>query len=155
MSSPALLLYDRGMMIMRFLVVLFFALPAAGAANAAQLVMVEQAGCEWCEAWDREIAPSYHRTAEGRIAPLRRVDINDPLPRDLAFIRRLVYTPTFVLVHNGREVGRILGYPGEDFFWGLLEELIAKLPVNTKRDIRARLLPVKQGRDKNPQTPRG
>jgi hypothetical protein len=34
------------------------------------------------------------------------------------------FTPTFVLVADGREVGRITGYPGEDFFWGLLQRLI-------------------------------
>jgi hypothetical protein len=32
-----------------------------------------------------------------------------------------------VLVHDGREVGRIRGYPGEDHFWGLLGELFARL----------------------------
>jgi hypothetical protein len=34
--------------------------------------------------------------------------------------------PTFVLVDNGREVGRIVGYPGADFFYGLLGELLKK-----------------------------
>jgi hypothetical protein len=36
-------------------------------------------------------------------------------------------TPQFVLVANGREIGRIRGYPGEDHFWGLLGVLIKKL----------------------------
>jgi hypothetical protein len=31
-------------------------------------------------------------------------------------------------VENGKEVGRIRGYPGEDFFWGLLQLLLKKLP---------------------------
>jgi hypothetical protein len=38
------------------------------------------------------------------------------------------YTPTFVLVDNGQEVGRIEGYPGDAFFWGLLERLLERLP---------------------------
>ena len=46
---------------------------------------------------------------------------------DLAFIRRERFTPVFVLIDNGREIGRIRGYPGESF-WGLLANLIAKLP---------------------------
>ena len=29
-----------------------------------------------------------------------------------------------MLLDDGREVGRIEGYPGEDFFWFLLGELI-------------------------------
>lgn len=98
-------------------------------ARAAELVMVEQPGCEWCEAWDKEIGGVYYKTPEGRIAPLRRVNIHDRLPRNLAFIDGLVYTPTFVLVDQGREIGRIRGYPGEDFFWGLLQQLLDRLPA--------------------------
>jgi hypothetical protein len=29
-----------------------------------------------------------------------------------------------VLVENGAEIGRIEGYPGEDFFWGLLKQML-------------------------------
>jgi hypothetical protein len=105
---------------------------AAGAlmlarAQAAELVMFEQRGCPWCAAFDREIAPVYAKTPEGRRAPLRRVDIAQPLPRDLAFIKVERLTPLFVLVDDGREVGRIRGYPGEDHFWGLFGDLIARL----------------------------
>ena len=97
-------------------------------AEAAELVMFESAACEWCAAWHREIGPIYPRTAEARLAPLRRVDIDGPRPADLAFIRGIRYTPTFVLVDRGRELGRITGYPGEDFFWALLDELLTRLP---------------------------
>jgi hypothetical protein len=96
-------------------------------AYAAELVMFEQAGCTWCATFDREIAPIYPKTAEGQRAPLRRVDIDHPLPQDLAFIDMERLAPLFVLVENGREIGRIRGYPGEDNFWGLLGVLINKL----------------------------
>jgi hypothetical protein len=96
-------------------------------AHAAELVMFEQAGCAWCEAFDREIAPIYGKTEEGQRAPLRRVDIAQNLPLDLAFIDRERLTPLFVLVDRGREIGRIRGYPGEDHFWGLLGVLMKKL----------------------------
>ena len=95
--------------------------------QAAELVMFEQAGCTWCETFDREIAPIYPKTAEGRRAPLRRVNIDRPLPSDLAFIEMERLAPLFVLVENGHEIGRIRGYPGEDNFWGLLGILIKKL----------------------------
>jgi len=96
-------------------------------AHTAELVMFEQAGCSWCEAFDREIAPVYGKTAEGLRAPLRRVDIAHTIPPDLAFIDAERLTPLFVLVEKGREIGRIRGYPGEDHFWGLLGVLIKKL----------------------------
>lgn len=99
----------------------------APAAQAAELVMFEQAGCRWCLKFDREIAPIYPRTSEGARAPLRRVNFAGPLPRDLAFLTVERLTPVFVLVVGGREIGRIRGYPGEDHFWGLLAALIARL----------------------------
>ena len=65
------------------------------------------------------------RTAEGRVAPLARHGLHeDGVPRDVALLAPVRYTPTFVLVAGGNEVGRITGYPGEDHFWGLLEQML-------------------------------
>jgi hypothetical protein len=105
-----------------------FLLALVGAsAHAAELVMFEQKGCVWCERFDREIAPAYGKTDEGKRAPLRRVDIGKPMPPDLGFVRRERFTPVFVLVDGGREFGRIRGYPGDAFFWGLLAGMIEQL----------------------------
>jgi thioredoxin-related protein len=113
----------------RALVLLVFAVlvMSRGAASAAELVMFEQAGCPWCVRWDREIAPIYAKTELGRRATLRRVDSSAPRPADLVAIGPLRFTPTFVLTDGGAEIGRIVGYSGEYQFWGLLEELVAKL----------------------------
>jgi hypothetical protein len=96
------------------------------------LVMLEEDGCTYCIEWEKVIGPIYPKTTEGRIAPLRKVDIHGSWPDDLAAVRRDVYTPTFILVHDGEEVGRIRGYPGEDFFWGLLEQMVRKLPDDVR-----------------------
>ncbi len=106
--------------------IMFFVFASAPAC-AAELVMFVRAGCEWCAAFDREIAPIYDKTDEGRRAPLRRVDIDAPLPSDLRFIDVERLVPLFVLVDKGREIGRIRGYPGEDPFWGLLGVLLRSL----------------------------
>lgn len=95
--------------------------------RAAELVMFEAGGCAWCRTWNAVIGPVYPRTEEGRIAPLRRVDKDGPRPDDLRQIEGIAFTPTFVLIEDGREVGRITGYPGEDFFWGLLGQIVARL----------------------------
>jgi len=96
-------------------------------AHAAELIVFEQKGCVWCQRFDREIAPAYAKTTEGKRAPLRRVDIAKPLPDDLNFVVRERFTPVFVLVESGSEFGRIRGYPGETFFWGLLANLLERL----------------------------
>lgn len=106
------------------ILLLLAALPRpASAADGWTLVMVEQAGCSYCARWHAEVAPEYPLTPEGRFAPLRTVDLRD-LPDDVTFTSRPVFTPTFVLVRAGQEVGRLEGYPGEDFFWGLLGRLL-------------------------------
>ena len=112
---------------MRFLLTAAVTLLLALPAHAADLVMFEQRGCVWCEKFDREIAPAYAKTSEGVRAPLRRVDIGRPLPPELGFIRRERFTPVFVLVEDGREYGRIRGYPGDTFFFGLLANMIERL----------------------------
>ena len=106
---------------------LILALLLASTAHAAELVMFEQKGCVWCQKFDREIAPAYDKTTEGKRAPLHRVDIADPVPTNLVFIKRERFTPVFVLIDEGREIGRIRGYPGDTFFWGLLANLIERL----------------------------
>lgn len=97
------------------------ALPAV----AAELVMVEQVGCEWCARWDEEIAPAYPKTTEGAFAPLRRVDLRN-MPEDLKVVRRVNFTPTFLIVEDNQELGRLEGYPGEDFFWPVLDQLLTE-----------------------------
>jgi thioredoxin-related protein len=96
--------------------------------RAAELVVLQQPGCAWCQRFEAEIGAAYPRTAQGRIAPLRRVDISKPWPEDLSNIRPERFTPTFLLIHEGQEVARLRGYAGDEFFWFLLDEVLTKLP---------------------------
>lgn len=92
-----------------------------------RLLMLDQAACEWCERWDSEVGVVYTRTAEGRRAPLIRSNIRAPLPDRVVLSRSARFTPTFVLVEDGVEIGRIEGYPGEDFFYGMLQQLLERV----------------------------
>lgn len=117
--------------VLALLLPLALMLPAAAPAAAAELVMLERPGCVWCAQFNAEIAPAYPRTEEGRRAPLRRVDLTAPWPADLAGITSEQFTPTFILVEDGKELGRIRGYPGNEFFWYLLGEMLARLDAPT------------------------
>lgn len=96
-------------------------------ARASELVMFERKGCGWCQKFNADVAPIYGRTDEGRRAPLRRVDLSDGLPGDIALATPVRFSPTFVLVDDGREIGRITGYASDEAFWGLLGALTEKL----------------------------
>lgn len=104
-------------------------LPLSASAET-YLLMAEEKGCMWCARWNSEIAHIYPKTAEGQTAPLRRYDVHSETPA-VNFARRVHFTPTFILVQDGTEVGRIEGYPGEDFFWGMLGMMFerAKIPL--------------------------
>ncbi|WP_400082786.1 hypothetical protein [Yoonia sp. R78084] len=97
---------------------------AASARAELQLMMAEEPGCLWCARWNEEIGPIYTKTDEGAAAPLRRVNLLDPMPSDIVLARRINYTPTFILLVEGIETNRIEGYPGDDFFWGLLGQML-------------------------------
>lgn len=98
-----------------------FALPAW----AVELVMVEQPGCYTCKQWNAEIGPIYPKTEAGVLAPLRRAQLHQR-PEDLTYARSVNYTPTFILIEDGQEIARLEGYPGEDFFWWHIENLLTE-----------------------------
>jgi hypothetical protein len=96
------------------------------AVNAAELVAVMRTDCPFCKAWDIEVGRVYERTQEGRIAPLRRIDIGNVGETPYEFSEPVRYTPTFILVDGRREKDRIVGYSDESMFWGLLSGLLSK-----------------------------
>ena len=108
--------------------VLFAAL-AAGAQDF-RLLMIESDACPWCRVFNRDIAPIYHRSPEGAVAPLVRADLNGPLPAGVTLASRPYGTPTFILIGpDGVERDRIVGYPGDDFFWAYVGRMFAAAGV--------------------------
>lgn len=105
---------------------LFIAFPAA----AIELVMIDQDGCVYCEQWHEEIGGIYSNTTEGKFAPLRVIDIYE-IPDDLEIARRVVFTPTFLIIDDGKELARLEGYPGLISFGRCWESCCATIPIST------------------------
>jgi hypothetical protein len=105
------------------------ALAVSAGARAAELVMFESPGCPWCARWRAEVGIGYTKSEEGHKAPLRVHALAEANSAGITLAAPIVVSPTFVLADNGREIGRIVGYPGADFFWGLLGQLMPKLPA--------------------------
>ena len=118
--------------ILSLIAAMFLWLPASANAETF-LLMAEETGCAWCARWNEEISDIYPKTAEGQAAPLVRFDLHGAHPEGVEFSRRVHFTPTFILVEDGREVGRIEGYPGEDFFWGLLSMMLADAGIEIEK----------------------
>jgi len=118
-----------------FVALLILTLSAAAetrddAPPAFRLLMFEQPGCGYCRIFNRDIAPIYAVSPEGRTVPLIHVQLRDPLPAGVTLDSRPFATPTFVLVGpDGAEAGRIVGYLGEDFFWPYLGRMFDRAGV--------------------------
>ena len=87
-----------------------------------ELVMVTSDHCPFCKAWERDVGFIYSNTPYAQKAPLRRVDISD-VALALPELPTVVFgAPTFLILENNMEVGRIEGYESSDlFFWALSE----------------------------------
>jgi hypothetical protein len=93
------------------------------AAASAELVMVELKSCIYCVKFNREMGPQYEASALGKKLPLRRVN-QKKWPADLKQVERPPFTPVFILVEDGREVGRFFGYTSPEAFKKSLSRLV-------------------------------
>ena len=96
--------------------------------------MFRRDGCPWCAKWDREIYPIYPKTEFSHRAPLRLVNLDrDPAPSIVhAPIR---YTPTFVLVEDGRSSGRSTPIRATSFSGCGWRNLLKQLPRPALREM--------------------
>ncbi len=97
-------------------------------AKITALVMIEDRGCPYCVRFDAEARESYVNSPEGKLAPLLRYRRGDPA---IAFLARVVYSPTFVLLVDGQEVARSTGYMGAELFWMEIARLMQASGLKT------------------------
>ena len=102
------------------------------AGSGLRLLMMVRRGCVFCAAWDREIGPGYAGSPVGRQSPLMVVDIDGAYPDGLALARTPRLTPSFILLRDGMELGRIEGYVGARHFYpvlaGMMSDALAGTP---------------------------
>lgn len=112
----------------RPLIALCALLVMAGGAKAQELrlLMIEQPGCYYCRVFNRDIAPVYETSKEGQLAPLVHAQLRGPLPEGITLVSAPFVTPTFILIGpDGVEIERLTGFPGEDFFWPYIGDMIS------------------------------
>jgi thioredoxin-related protein len=105
------------------------ALNAAGPAGtpAVELLIFERADCAYCRVFRRDVLPKYRHAVRDDAVPLRFVDIDKSDTGTLALKARIDTLPTAVLMKNGNEVDRIVGYWGPDNFFKLLAHMLTKM----------------------------
>lgn len=98
---------------------------AAEQARSLELVFITSEHCPFCKAWERDVGQIYDSTPYALKARLRRVDLGDVDSALPAGAVKVFGTPTFLIVENNTEIGRIEGYQSSEmFFWALSEYII-------------------------------
>ncbi len=97
---------------------------SAALADTFELLMFERAGCVYCARWDQEVGPAYPLTPQGKQAPLRRISLDEGQPKGLGLTTPVRFSPTFVLMKDGQEAGRITGYMSDAMFWGIFAKML-------------------------------
>ena len=105
------------------LVFVFFTLPVW----ANDLLMFHSKYCGYCSAFMEEVAVDY----EYKDLPLVIIDAhNQPDWFREAYkenrIKGIFGTPTFIIWNGRKELGRIIGYSGKEWFYERLDELFQK-----------------------------
>ena len=96
---------------------------AAGNRSAVTLIMVDDPACRFCQKWNEAVGAGYAKSPEGEAAPLKRVPREAP---ELHGLAPVIYTPTFIVMDGGREVGRISGYSGASYFYADLRDILTR-----------------------------
>ncbi len=106
---------------------LLFSLPA----SAAELLMIHSPTCVFCKAFMKETEPGYSTSEQSKKYPLHVIDISQAESREWIKqatqskkIKPIRGTPTFILYDNDKEIGRFVGYGGEEWFYHYLDETI-------------------------------
>jgi len=102
---------------------LLLSLPSGGL--TAEVILVEQGGCYSCVRFEQEQGDVFDLWF-GSELPLRRVDIHGRWPYRNTGVRRPMGTPTFIVVEEGKEIGRFAGYANSRLFWKKLDAVLAK-----------------------------
>ena len=89
-----------------------------------ELLVVEIDNCIYCGIFRRDVAPTYQGSPRGRDVPMRFVNINAPDVDRLQLTAPIDSVPTVLVIENGREVGRISGYVGPEFFFHSLSRIL-------------------------------
>jgi thioredoxin-related protein len=97
-------------------------------ADSLELVVIEADGCIFCEIFRSDVLPAYEASEQGKQMPVQFVDINDMDTTHLEFKGAVDIVPTFIVVKDRREVGRISGYVGPENFFHSINYLLASAP---------------------------
>jgi len=101
--------------------------PAPVRIPALEVLVFEHADCVYCSVFRRDLLAKYRQAVRADAAPLRFIDIETGDTAGLSLNARIDTVPTTVVMRDGREVDRIVGYWGTANFFKLLSHILARM----------------------------
>lgn len=94
-------------------------------APSAELIVIEVDGCIYCRVFRRDILPAWLASPHSRNVPIRFVDYNGPGASGLPVSGPVKIVPTFIMIKDDREIGRIPGYIGRTEFFRAVTHMLS------------------------------
>jgi hypothetical protein len=91
-----------------------------------EVIVFEHADSVHCRIFRRDVLPKYQQSMRTQV-PLRFVDLAKSDTASFALKGRIGIVPTAVVMKDGREVDRIVGYWGPTNFFMLLSHILARV----------------------------
>lgn len=102
------------------------AVDSVALAPKMEVLVFEHPDCNYCRVFRRNVVPRYQQSSSSSDAPLRFIDIASTDVGALPLRARIDVVPTAVLMKDGQEVDRIVGYWGPDNFLKMLTYIRSK-----------------------------
>lgn len=99
-----------------------------GPPSPVELVVIEARGCPMCQIFRDEIAPLYRATERATRAPLRFVDVAHADLETMGLTSPVEIIPTVVLMRDGTEIDRLVGYTGPEIFMRAIGIMLGESP---------------------------
>lgn len=100
--------------------------PEAAETAAYELVVFEADGCVYCEVFRTDVLPLYKSSKIGRETPIRFINVSRSDESGMRLSSAITIAPTVVLMHQGQEVDRIIGYTGPFNFMKLVAYMMGR-----------------------------
>ena len=97
-------------------------------ASNLELVVMEAPGCTYCGIFRRDVLPAYEASERAKDVPIRFLDVNDVSSTKMDLETPVDIVPTFVILKDNKEIGRIPGYVGPETFFHTINYLLSTVP---------------------------
>lgn len=93
-----------------------------------EMIVIEAKNCIYCKLFRRDVLPGFRSSKHADEVSIRFLDINELEDKSLQLQHEVQIVPTFVVVSDNREIGRIPGYIGPTDFYYAIGRVIERAP---------------------------